>query len=176
MRWLQNVPGRPALLLCLTALAYAQTPPTAPVQTQQPAAEMAQKDEPAMFKARVNLVPVPVVVRDKQGKAIGTLKQEDFQLTDRGKPQYIARFSVEKAGTRVINPIVIESADPTVKGLEGKPVEVADGFTILLFDDVHIAFADLIRAREAAGHHIDGTLKASERFAIYTTSGQTQLD
>src|SRR5713101_8272133 len=129
-----------AVLVCLTAAA----------QTQQPAAEMAQKDEPAIFKARVNLVAVPVVVRDKQGKALGRLTKEDFQLFDRGKPQYIARFSMEKAGTRVINPIVIESADPTVKGLEGKPVEVADGFTAFLFDDVHIEFGNLVQARDAA--------------------------
>jgi VWFA-related protein len=145
-------------------------------QTQQPPTEMAQKDEPAVFKARVNLVAVPVVVRDRSGKAIGTLKQEDFQLFDRGKPQYIARFSVEKAGARVIKPIEIEAADPTVKGIEGKPVEVADGFTALLFDDVHIQFADLARARDAAGKHIDSTLNVSERFAIFTTSGQTELD
>jgi VWFA-related protein len=145
-------------------------------QIQQQPAEMLQKDEPAIFRARVNLVAVPVVVRDKQGKAIGTLKQEDFQLYDRGKPQYIARFSVEKAGARVIKPIEIEAADPTVKGIQGKPVEVADGFTALLFDDVHIAFTDLVRSRDAAGAHIDKSLNPSERFAIFTTSGQTQLD
>src|SRR5450759_2261167 len=58
---------------------------------------MATHDEPAPFKARVNLVMVPVVVRDRQGKAVGTLKQEDFQLFDKGKPQFIARFSMERA-------------------------------------------------------------------------------
>src|SRR5438309_3693624 len=145
-------------------------------QTQQPPFEMSQKDEPAIFKARVNLVAVPVVVRDRQGKAIGTLKQDDFQLFDRGKPQYIARFSVEKAGTRVIKPIEIEAADPTLKGLEGKPVEVADGFTAFLFDDVHITFGDLVHARDAARRHVEKSLKVSERFAIFTTSGQTDLD
>src|SRR5215469_3114079 len=112
-----------------TLAAAALTVGIAIGQTQQQPAEMAQKDEPAVFKARVNLVAVPVVVRDKQGKAIGSLTKEDFQLFDRGKPQYIARFSVEKAGTRVIQPIEIEAADPTAKGIEGKPVEVADGFT-----------------------------------------------
>jgi VWFA-related protein len=150
---------------------FGQTPPA-----QQPAAEMSQKDEPALFKARVNLVAVPVVVRDRQGKAIGTLKQEDFQLFDRGKPQFIARFSVEKAGARMIKPIEIEAADPSLKGLETKPVEVADGFTALVFDDVHFKFPELMRARDAAGHYIDQSMKPSERFAIFTTSGQTQLD
>lgn len=151
---------------------FAQAP------AQQPAAEMSQKDEPATFRARVNLVAVPVVVRDRQGKAVGTLKQEDFLLTDRGKPQYIARFSLERAGTRIIKPIEIEAADPSLKGLENKPVEVADGFTALVFDDVHIKFPDLMRARDAAGRYLDEAVaaKKTERFAIFTTSGQTQLD
>ena len=45
---------------------------------------------------------VPVVVRDGKGKAIGTLQKEDFQLFDKGKPQVISKFSIEKAGESVI--------------------------------------------------------------------------
>ena len=63
---------------------------------------MSSHDAPATFSAKVNLVMVPVVVRDGKGKAIGTLKKEDFQLFDKGKPQVIARFSVEKAGETAI--------------------------------------------------------------------------
>src|ERR1035441_8682209 len=89
-----------AAFLCISAMAQTapQTPPAAPAKAP---AEMAAKDEPALFKARVNLVIVPVVVRDKFGKAVGNLKQEDFQLFDKGKPQYIARFSMEKAAGRL---------------------------------------------------------------------------
>src|SRR5271154_5759383 len=80
----------------LTALCcgngFAQSVPPA----QQ--AEMSTHDAPAAFSSRVLLVQVPVVVRDKQGNAIGTLKKEDFQLFDKGKPQIITRFTVERAG------------------------------------------------------------------------------
>ena len=88
-----------ALTIFGACAGLAQTAPPAP-PPQTPAksgAEMATHDEPALFKARVNLVIVPVVVRDRQGKAVGNLKQEDFQLFDKGKPQYIARFSMERA-------------------------------------------------------------------------------
>ena len=81
-----------AVIVCA---ALAQTP-------TKSTAEMATHDEPALFKARVNLVMVPVVVRDRKGNAVGNLKQEDFQLFDKGKPQYIARFSMERAGGRLI--------------------------------------------------------------------------
>src|SRR5271170_7942547 len=70
-------------------------------QQTQTTAEVTQRDAPFTFSTGVNLVLVPVVVRDRQGHAIGTLKKEDFQLFDKGKPQTISRFSVEKPGDRV---------------------------------------------------------------------------
>src|SRR5215475_7681776 len=80
---------RPLLGLAMVLCAAAQdTPPTV--------AETVTKEEPATFKTRVNLVLVPVVVRDKEGHTVGTLKQEDFQLLDKGKPQLITRFTIEK--------------------------------------------------------------------------------
>jgi len=139
---------------------------------------MATHDEPALFKARVNLVVVPVVVRDRQGRAVGNLKQEDFQLFDKGKPQYIARFSMEKAAGRVNQ---AGNAAPAAKEpdtpFEEKPaVDLPDRFIAYLFDDVHMKFADLAPSRDAAGRHIDRGLRTTDRAAIYTTSGQTIQD
>ena len=48
---------------------------------------MTTKEAPALFKARVNLVLVPVVVRDAKGHAMGTYTKENFQLFDKGKPR-----------------------------------------------------------------------------------------
>src|SRR5512142_711643 len=79
-----------SLALVFCAVSSAQLP-------QQEHSETTTKDEAVTFKTRVNLVMVPVVVRDKQGRPIGTLKQDDFQLFDRGKPQLITRFSLEGA-------------------------------------------------------------------------------
>lgn len=44
-----------------------------------------------------------------------------------------------------------------------------------VFDDIHIAFGDLVRVREAASRHLD-QLAPSDRAAIFTTSGQTNLE
>src|SRR5580704_3459547 len=80
------------------ALAMAQqaSPPA------QPGPEMETKEAPVQFTSRVNLVPVTVVVRDRDGHAVGNLTKEDFRLLDNGKPQVIARFSVEKPGAPVV--------------------------------------------------------------------------
>src|SRR5437762_10477451 len=92
-----------------SALAQTAAPQTATPQTATPQraadknpAEMSSHDTPATFKAKVNLVLVPVVVRDSQGEAIGNLRQEDFQLFDKGKPQLISKFSVEKSAGQAL--------------------------------------------------------------------------
>jgi VWFA-related protein len=128
-------------------------------------------DEPATFRARVNLVLVPVVVRDKTGRALGDFKKEDFALFDNGKPQVISKFSIEKAGAA--RP---EFAKPENAGAETPAVSLPDRFVIYLFDDVHLNFPNLVQVRDAAGKHIDSGLHPSDRVAIFTTSGQGNLD
>ena len=138
----------------------------------QTTAEMSAHEEPATFKTKVNLVLVPVVVRDSQGRAVGNLKQEDFQVFDKGKPQVITKFSVEKLGSHVTAPPTNAEATP---GEPAPPMAVPDRFTGYVFDDVHLAFSDLARVRDATDRHF-ASLEPTARAAIFTTSGQTTLD
>ena len=170
-----------ALTVLGAGAILAQTAPAPPAAAQAQApvksnAEMATHDEPALFKARVNLVMVPVVVRDRKGNAVGNLKQEDFQLFDKGKPQYIARFSMERAGGRLIKAGGAAQGTNPDKLLDEKPVDLPDRFIAYLFDDVHMKFGDLAHSRDAAARHIDSELRTTDRAAIYTTSGQTIQD
>ncbi len=149
-----------------------------PVAAQN-APEITSHDAPATFTTKVNLVMVPVVVRDSKGKAIGTLTKEDFQLFDKGKPQVITRFSVEKAGESVIPAEVATAGAPPGNAAEPTdktPSAIAQRFVIYLFDDVHTKTADLVQARDAADRHISESLDATIRAAIFTTSGEGNLD
>lgn len=139
--------------------------------------EVSSKDTQAIFNARVNLVMVPVVVRDKSGNAVGSLKKEDFQLFDRGKLQVITRFSLEKESDR-IKPIEIPSDDPDEpKPAPGaKPAVIPARFLAYVFDDLHMRMGDLVQARNAARQYLAEKLHADERVAIYTTSGKVMLD
>jgi VWFA-related protein len=166
------------LLLLSAPLAMAQQA-GAPGQS---ASEMETKEAPAKFTSRVNLVPLTVVVRDRNGHAVGNLTKEDFRLLDNGKPQVIARFSIEKPGS----PVVLEK-EAGIPGLEpqAKPAEagapaaspvLADHFVAYLFDDLHATFEDLARSRDAATRVIAASMQAADRAAIYTTSGQIVLE
>jgi VWFA-related protein len=177
-------PIRLALLLSIVALgAWGQTtqppatPPAAPPVATPPAdpnqPEMTTKDAPATFKTRVSLVMVPVVVRDNKGKTVGTLKMEDFQLFDKGKPQTIIKFSAEKSGPKpVLDP---PTAPALVTEDQTPPPDIPERFIAYLFDDQHLEFGDLVRSRDAALRHLS-ELKITDRAAIYTTSGQNIVE
>jgi VWFA-related protein len=160
-------------VLCCEIVCAQQAP--AP---EQASAEMVTHETPATFRTKVNLVLVPVVVRDSQGRAIGTLKRDDFQLFDKGKPQQITKFSVEKAGSKpppvVEDPAEKELADPKDAPVRPEAV-IAEKFTAYIFDDVHMTFGNLAQVRAAARRHLN-SLQPTERVAIYTSSGQTMLE
>jgi VWFA-related protein len=178
-----RVRGAGAALLLLAAITPLESRGQAPAPQNPPnpnAPEMVSHDAPATFSAKVNLVLVPVVVRDAQGKAIGTLQKDDFQLFDKGKPQTIGRFSVEKAGEAATPAeVAVDAAleKSAAAGISNKaPAPIAQRFVIYLFDDVHLSTADLVQARNAADRQLNESLDPATRAAIYTTSGQGNQD
>ena len=174
---------RPAAWPCLCLWVLLAVWVGAEGQTQQPPPkppdEVTTHETPATFRTKVNLVLVPVVVRDRQGRAVGDLHKEDFQLFDKGKPQTISSFSIETLASQTAEPVKTETL-PQVSGEEMpatvNPADVPKRFVIYLFDDVHISQTDLMQVRAAAERHIDGSLVPTDRAAIYTTSGRTTLD
>jgi VWFA-related protein len=139
--------------------------------------EMTSHDAEADFKVNVRLVEVHVVVRDSQGKAIGTLQKEDFQLLDDKKPQVITKFSAQKPGLQIAHeqqtsqPINSTGTDTNAAPLP----DVAERYIAYVFDDVHMEFGDLAQARQAAKENLK-TLRPTDRAAIFTISGQNNLD
>ncbi|HEX3107274.1 MAG TPA: VWA domain-containing protein [Terriglobales bacterium] len=139
--------------------------------------EMTSHDAAVNFKVNVRLVEVHVVVRDAQGKAIGTLQKEDFQLFDDKKPQLIARFSVQKPGLQVAREQqTSQPLNATVTDANAaKMPDLAERYIAYVFDDVHMEFGDLAQARQAAEKNLK-TLLPTDRAAIFTISGQNDLD
>jgi VWFA-related protein len=172
-------------VLIYASRGNAQTPPQNPPPATQnaPAAaaapadknapEMTTRDDTsATFQSRVNLVLVPVVVRDRQGHAIGTLRQEDFQLFDKGKSQVISKFSIEKLGA----PRTPETPANTPADSTERTPRIPERYYAYVFDDLNIKAGDLALAQKAAAHHLDTALQPTDRAAIFALSGRTTLD
>ncbi len=142
----------------------------------QTSPEMTSHEAPTTFQVNVRLVQVHVVVRDLRGNAIGTLHKEDFRLLDNGKPQVITKFSVERPGEQIAREATASQASPD----SGPPMaqssaHIPERYIAYVFDDVHVVTGDLLAVRQAAGKSIDG-LQETDRGAIYTTSGQGEVD
>jgi VWFA-related protein len=145
--------------------------------TTSNAPEMTSHDAAANFKVNVRLVEVHVVVRDLQGKAIGTLQKEDFQLFDDKKPQVITKFSVQKPGLQIAHEE--QTSRPlfsTATQTAAAPrADLGERYIAYVFDDVHMQFGDLAQARVAAEKNLQ-TLRPTDRAAIFNISGQNNLD
>ena len=132
----------------------------------------------AVFKVSVSLVPVPVVLRDAKGHVVGSLQKEDFLLFDGGKPQAITSFSIEKSGEvgdteiQVSGETRSQSAGAELAAARKPPMERAVAY---VFDDIHATFGELANSRDAAVRHIAG-LRAQDRVAVFTTSGEVGID
>src|SRR5262249_9291488 len=149
-----------AVLLCALALvrpcsaqdsapAQAPAPPASQSQaTKGP--EVATVDTPAMFKVRVNLVLVRVVVRDLQGKVVENLHREDFVLADERKPQVISFFNGETPAARAM-PVTTAAgtteAGETAPGVVAPPIP--QRFVSVVYDDVHLNMQDSVTVRDA---------------------------
>lgn len=147
-------------------------PPASKAQSE----EISSHDSPATFKVRVNLVFVRVVVRDLNGKAIPNLKKEDFQLADNRKLQVISTFAIETPGSHVTTVKMDKDSGPApTEGTPVKAAELPQRFITLFFDDLHLSTQDAMLSRQAATK-LFAAMQTSDRFSIYTSSGQVQQD
>ncbi len=138
---------------------------------------LAQTQPEQTFKAAVNVIQVPVVVRDRDGRAVSDLKKEDFQLFDNGKLQEVASFSVEVPHSDAAPDRSLPS--PTPGATPSAPVtgvDIPTRFVAYLFDDLSIRDpGDLTRIRKAAAQQFSA-LQPGDRAGILTSSCRVGLD
>src|ERR1700719_442736 len=148
----------------------------APSNSSDTAQEMNTRDSATPFSVRVNLVPIRVVVRDAHGLAVPNLPRDDFRVFEDGKLQLISHFSVETAAPAA-QPLPETSSSHPAESEKAPAVLVRPArFVALLFDDVHLPFGELARIRNVADDYVKSSFQPSDRFAIFTISGQSQTD
>jgi VWFA-related protein len=165
----------------VTALLALTLIPIGPSAAQQSppadanAPEVTSHEGTVTFSSKVNLVSVPVVVRDAQGRPVANLKQEDFQLFDKGKLQTITRFSVETTEAPPVETGTTTLTKGQPKPMPAKPT-LPERYVAYLVDDIHLQRGDLMQTRRAVDRHLDEALEPNSRAAIFTTSGRMMSD
>ena len=190
----------PAVFACLCFLLFtsaltasgqeprATESPSAPDKTQNPtsqdatakpksdsASEISQTESAVTFKVRVNLVQVRVIVREPSGKAVGNLTREDFLLYDQGKLQNVTNFSVETPETRLERVAAAVKTQENASEQASKTPTLPERFVSMIFDDIHLSLQDATFVRQQADKFLD-SVGANDRVAIYSTSGQSNLE
>ncbi len=162
------------LLALLGAVALSQTTPPQPPKSKEPL----QKQDDATIRIETELVQVEAIVTDKSGKLVRNLKREDFELKEDGKAQDISYFSL---GTST-RPARWVTKEPNANNKEVVPAiptitpEIRTGrYIVLTIDDLHLAFANLVYARQALLKFVDQQLTPDDQVALITTSGQLGL-
>jgi VWFA-related protein len=96
-------------LIITTVVVAATATSTSPSAQQQP-----------VFRSRLNLVSVDVIVRDKSGAVIRNLTASDFEVREDGKAQQITNFNFEEITDKAVP--AVQSAD-LLAGVEQKLAE-----------------------------------------------------
>jgi VWFA-related protein len=121
---------------------------------------------PVTLRTQVDLVEVPVVVRDGHRHAVAGLTKDAFEIYDSGKKQTITAFSVQtftpRGGAAGGTTAAPDAAEP-----KGQP---RPRFVALLFDDLHLDAAGLKPAKEAAEQFVKTSLAPGDRAAVFTTA------
>jgi len=141
-------------------------------QAQQPPAPPEPATQGPTFKAQVEYVEVDAIVTDDQGNFVRDLKRDNFQVSEDGKPQNIATFSVVDIPIdRYERPLFAEHPiEPDVKSNE-RPFDGRVYVTIL--DDLHVDATRTARVRQSARQFIERNLGANDLMAVIFTGGRS---
>jgi VWFA-related protein len=157
--------------------ASTDTPAAAPVA--EPVAEMTTRTAQVPLESHVNLVPVRVIVHDSHGNAVGDLREADFEIRQDGKPQVTSHFSVETPASfaaKVAHGTAAEGSLLAASGAPATPMTLPSRFVALVMDDANLNLQDLMRMKLAAIRYMNTAVKPNERIALFTVSGQNQVD
>lgn len=126
------------------------------------------------IRTEVQLVEVPVVVRDSRHKGVAGLKQSDFTLYDAGKKQQITAFTVE-----TFEPHSTATAPSSATPSAPADTPKADSprrLVAICLDDLNTDAESLQIAKKAARQFVQTSPAPGDRVAVVTTAWQHDIE
>jgi VWFA-related protein len=155
---------------------------------------LAQQPQPrSVFRSRLNVISVDVIVRDKSGTVVRGLTAADFEIREDGRAQEVSSFSFEEISQKPLP--VLESAEllagvearlaedskravaPAAPGRDPKdnaPVPMTSDqlagrrLITLVFDVSSMQPEDVQRAVDSARKYVDEQMSAADLIAVAT--------
>jgi VWFA-related protein len=131
-------------------------------------------DQKEVLRLKTDLIQLQVVVTDKQGRVIGDLKKEDFELLEQGRPQEVSFFSLERLATPLDkkasdnspnkDKIVRPPMDPSRAAKQSRAVA-------LFVDTFHLSGPNLLRVKQTLKQFVDEQLTDQDTVLLATTTG-----
>jgi VWFA-related protein len=163
------------------AAALAQQPPAPKPAAPPPVAAAGG----ATFQANANLVIVDVTAKDKSGKSVEGLRQEDFTVIEDGKPQKIAVFEYQRISTTPEPPQEIKLEDQlqlpeapktTITSTTPGKVQYHDKrLMVFFFDFSSMAIPDQLRAQDGALDYLNKHVTKDDVVAILFYASTIQV-
>ena len=168
---------KPAFTLAgasVVAVILAATPggQQAQAPASQPAPAVPAGATPQVtFKVEVNYVEVGAVVLDREGRFVGDLQKDDFQVFEDGKPQAVSTFTlVNMPLDRPEKPLF--SPDAIEPDVQSNASPFAGRLYLLVLDDLHTSFSSTKEVRREAARFIEQVVRDGDVAAVVSTSGR----
>ncbi|MGB7217940.1 MAG: VWA domain-containing protein, partial [Vicinamibacterales bacterium] len=130
----------------------------------QPHAQQAQQPT---FRTGINFVRVDVIVTDGTGQPALDLRQDEFEVTENGRPQTIETFKLVKLDGGAAQSV--EGPPKAIRNDSDEELEAARDdvrlFAVFL-DDYHVRGVNAVRVRDALSNFIETDLGPSDMVAV----------
>ncbi|HVC20288.1 MAG TPA: VWA domain-containing protein [Vicinamibacterales bacterium] len=149
----------------------AQTKPASPAGQSKPSSRPAQPPAAgapsATFKAGVNFVRVDVIVTDKHGRPVTSLKPSDFQVYENGRLQKIQTFRLVRISTTPQPEGAQEPATPTTEFGQAQAASNPEARVFVIFlDDYHVRRGDSIKVRQPLEQFVEQDLGPNDLVGV----------
>jgi VWFA-related protein len=142
-----------------------------PVQSQDRKETKKSVDDDDVIRVTSNYVNLDVMVKDKKGKAITDLKEEDFTVTENGAPQKIEFFDAALVNGNV-------AGQPTIvpgQREPGRPNSFPRNIISLVLDGQTTEAGNLKHVREGIIKYIRERVSDDDSVALFLISGSLEL-